>query len=1102
MRRPVVDFLNHGVLPFAGRREETARLLSFATAENEFAGLRALLLSGEAGSGKSRIIDEVIPAIEAAGVIVVRARLRPDSAVSPAPLLSLALWSSASAGPLLREEPGADLPSVIGAVRRLSRLRRTLLIVEDAHLLEGAGVREFGLFVEALAEESLALLVASRPVELTARGAIEAYLVEEITLSPLDADDIRSLWSDLFGGVRDATVIDLLQEATLGNPLAFRSALRGAMNAGIIVGNGEEWDVVVTPSAFREMAERSARRLTEGMAAHLTEEERRGAGILASLGEAFAPEAAAILLPDGGKMVASLLFKGILVRSNSAVASLRDPAVRGLPMVFAHSLLHRTLLEEAPPDVRTLVEVIASDVPLFSITPFLQLEEREEIPPLPLDLIDRLVEAATPIVYRLDKTTDWPLTLRIWNVVERIVAAAAAGNEDAARMERIAVETLVTRTGMLARDDEAEEYVDAAREILRRTEACTEEWQQRLHLRGLLHLFRAMSRRDRSQCPGILERAEAHVEAYPYLRTGREYMVFLRVVSSCAHVFGLYLDDIRYAERSLERAMAESGNDAATRERWLRDIGYHLLTGFVTPEEYARRAELLALLRRVDTDRPQTYIREIAFLMETGAVREALPLIEKRKTALRELGLQRTLYTLLQYECEALMAIDTPFAKVMEKAEALMAIYPSATYDLRCAHLGAHLAALSAMRGRYDEIETITAATRITAADFPRTVALLRALERNEPFAEYALPLPPLPPLTWNLDNPDTDFMEALPLVKRIADGAIPNDEEIAYVRRLFGEPVIRRYRIITLGMVLALLDHLRENDPSRDDEDTAAAIRAGLNAALAWLAERDTPAFALPLLARHGARLSAEDQARWRDTFAARNVEALHDARDRRIALTMFGAVTIRRPGGETERLRGARNHLMLGLLVADAMLKVPLTRNAFVALASGVSDDPERARRAMNMAVLRLREAVGNDIVLTDQEKPRLNADAVTVDVVEARELLTQADLHVRRRQLTRGVELLRRVFDISGGDVPFPGLYDELFENVRKEFEEDLLEVTEALAGRLLEEGDYEHALDLLNAASDVFPDAPSVEGLRERALDGARGFEGVVEMNRVQ
>ena len=114
--RSLVDFLNHGALPFTGRREELQRLLEFWRSTPESGGLRALLLSGEAGIGKSRIVEELLPQIHRGGGIAVQIKLLPESTDSIVPLVARALWYSDAGRHLLKKEPEENLGSVLAAL--------------------------------------------------------------------------------------------------------------------------------------------------------------------------------------------------------------------------------------------------------------------------------------------------------------------------------------------------------------------------------------------------------------------------------------------------------------------------------------------------------------------------------------------------------------------------------------------------------------------------------------------------------------------------------------------------------------------------------------------------------------------------------------------------------------------------------------------------------------------------------------------------------------------------------------------------------------------------------------------------------------------------
>ena len=1098
MRTSVVDFLNHGLLPFVGREKEVERILEFARGRNDISGLRAMLLSGEAGSGKSRLVEEVLAQMESEGNLIIHTKLRPDSAVAPAPLLAVALWSSSSASPLLREEPAPNLPSIIGAIRRLCRLRKTVVVVEDAHLLEGAGIREFSLFVEALAEEPLTLLVAARPAELKGRGAFEAYLVEEVHLPPLDEENVHLLWDLLFGSASNAEVLQILQETTLGNPLAFRSALRGAINANILVNDGDMWNVTVDLQAFREMAERSARRLTEGMASHLTEEERGAALRLARLGEIFAPEAARLLIEDADRMISLLLFKGILVRSNAVAASLRDPGVRGLPFAFAHSLLHRTLLEAEEPLFLPLLGVIASDVPLYSVTPFLVLEENRRGEDVSAELLFQVVEKAVIIVNRMDRSADWLLAPKIWEVIERIGTEILKEQGSEEGLERLQLYVLATRLTHLGRADESEEYFQLSSQLLEKTRGGLETGNSELlalHIRGYLNLFRYSSRRDRARCSKIIESVENLVERFPSLRMSLEYRAFLRTIGSCAYIFGFYLKDLQYVENACHLAAEQSGGDKAVYKEWLHDFGYYLLSSFTTADELQRKQALFSELRQSRLVRPHYYIREIAFLLETGWNAEALELITKYRPILRDIGLLRTVASCFIYEAEALVALDTPLETIRAKVNEAIAdpTVEPAIQDRRREHVGRNLAAWFVVNGRGEQMGQLQDTFALSTEHIPLTARIILSLPTLEELRGVELVRPIAGPESVDIDDPDADLDVLIPIVRGLMEGGAIADAALEDLQSFLQQPVLRRYRLLSFQAALVLVDELERRKLLVLDESWGQVLGNAVDRVLLWFVERNISRGGSWFFEISGKFLPADKKKEWGRRFGGEESGGGAEERgDEFVEVTMLGTITFRHPGGEIERLRGARNHLMLGLLIADAILKVPLTRNVFLTLASGVEDDPERARRTMNMAVLRLREAIGSDVVLTEGDTPRLNSEKVRVDLIEARQLLNEAESMIRKGRLTQGVDLLRDVFEISGGDVPFPGLYDELFENLRREFEDDLLHAILMLGRMLLREGDYENALDVLTQGTEIFSDHDELEELQAAALNGARGF----------
>jgi ATP-dependent Clp protease ATP-binding subunit ClpA len=169
----LANFLNHGFLPFVGRDAELERLFAFWKGTIDSYELRAALLVGEAGIGKSRLIEELMSRIIAAGGAVIHAKLYPESATTITPLLARSLWHSIAGRELLKKEPEPNRESLLEALRRIAGLRPTIIIIEDIHLLSSDGVRECATLLESLADETISFLAASRPVMNTSRSILE-----------------------------------------------------------------------------------------------------------------------------------------------------------------------------------------------------------------------------------------------------------------------------------------------------------------------------------------------------------------------------------------------------------------------------------------------------------------------------------------------------------------------------------------------------------------------------------------------------------------------------------------------------------------------------------------------------------------------------------------------------------------------------------------------------------------------------------------------------------------------------------------------------------------------------------------------------------------
>ncbi len=249
-RAPVGDL-------FVGRASELHTLeRALETAGN---GLpQIVVISGDAGIGKSRLLDEFTPHAVARGVQVLSGTCQEDVAVPYLPLAgALAALDPAGGNPFdfattkgaaIAEDDRSRLSLYLATTRALlaaARERVTTLVVEDLHWADDATMsllkHLLGVVVEQGVIERARLLVVltTRPVaSSTAVATLVSRLRRErqsvaLDIRALTERECRDLITEWLGERPSAATMGRLFEATAGNPLVLRSAL------GRVGGNGD-----------------------------------------------------------------------------------------------------------------------------------------------------------------------------------------------------------------------------------------------------------------------------------------------------------------------------------------------------------------------------------------------------------------------------------------------------------------------------------------------------------------------------------------------------------------------------------------------------------------------------------------------------------------------------------------------------------------------------------------------------------------------------------------------------------------------------------------------------------------------------------------------
>lgn len=215
-----------------GRDLERARLAALVDEAGQ-GRAGALVVHGEAGAGKSALLEEVVTGAGAARV------LRTQGLESESPLAFAALHRLLR--PVLRlldripvpqaralrvafgQEEGAAVEPFLVAVATLSMLTEAaeespvLCVVDDAHWLDLASADALLFAARRLQADRVALVFAARD------GDVRTFThdgVPSLLLGGLNATAARALLADREGGVLAEEVCERLMEQTGGNPLA------------------------------------------------------------------------------------------------------------------------------------------------------------------------------------------------------------------------------------------------------------------------------------------------------------------------------------------------------------------------------------------------------------------------------------------------------------------------------------------------------------------------------------------------------------------------------------------------------------------------------------------------------------------------------------------------------------------------------------------------------------------------------------------------------------------------------------------------------------------------------------------------------------------
>jgi DNA-binding CsgD family transcriptional regulator len=351
-----------GVSSAEGLVGREAELALAAAAVGELAKGRAsvLAIEGEAGIGKTRLVQSIVDDARARDVAVFWGQAHPFERTRPFGVVAAALGLSrrspdprrAAVGALLAGQ-GAGAPGgaqfqvveeIVDVMETACAERPVVLVAEDLHWADSASLLAILSLARQLPLVPLLVVVTARPSPLPPEAArllddLAAGGARTLRLEPLSAEDVAALARQMLGAAPGPALTEMLAKAG-GNPLWAVALLRSLSDGGMLR-RGED---TVEPTTFElpaSLGDLVIRRLR-----HLPGATLELLQVTAVLGDAVSlRDVAAVARRPPAEVVAQL--------RDAFEAQLLDEA--GDRVVFRHQLVHDAIYQHVPPPARRVL---------------------------------------------------------------------------------------------------------------------------------------------------------------------------------------------------------------------------------------------------------------------------------------------------------------------------------------------------------------------------------------------------------------------------------------------------------------------------------------------------------------------------------------------------------------------------------------------------------------------------------------------------------------------------------------------------------------------------------------------------------------------------
>ncbi len=230
---------------FVGREAELAQIASELDAA--LAGrARIVLVTGDAGAGKSRLLERAAVWAGERGAAVVSARFVDPGAGRPPPLETFAQLIRTPLPDV--DDPWQELAAIADGLAVVAGGRPLVIALDDLQWATRLDLDVIAHLHRALAARGTLIIGAARPPEPGRKDELARWRVArlaaiaELALAPLDEDDLRAWLDGAFRGL-DLAPVDLrrLHRATGGSPYVIGELLRHLVARGAIARGEIGW---------------------------------------------------------------------------------------------------------------------------------------------------------------------------------------------------------------------------------------------------------------------------------------------------------------------------------------------------------------------------------------------------------------------------------------------------------------------------------------------------------------------------------------------------------------------------------------------------------------------------------------------------------------------------------------------------------------------------------------------------------------------------------------------------------------------------------------------------------------------------------------------